>query len=336
MTPRPYPIPRVSVGLPVRNGERFLRAALDSVLGQTFDDLELVISDNASTDGTAAICEEYVALDPRVRYHRSPRDIGPAENFNTVFRESGGELFKWTAADDVSDPDYIRSAVAQLDADDRAVACYGRTAIVDDRGAVIRMDDYELELDAAAPADRLRALVRADHRRHGAHELYGVIRSDALRRTRLHSPHVRSDSIALVELCLQGKLVRLPDVLFFNRDHAGRSTSGKDRPVRPGSAISRWIGGGPKPPTEWFNPAKRGRIVFPEWDVLNQYARAVGLAELSLEDRIACYRVLAASAALLSPKLARDLLIATEQALRLTGHGRRPWRGGLHDVFPGG
>jgi hypothetical protein len=158
------------------------------------------------------------------------------------------------------------------------------------------------------------------------------MRSDALRRTNLHSPHVRSDSIALVQLCLQGKLVMLPDVLFFNRDHSGRSTRGKERPTRPGSKLSRWIGGGPKPPTEWFNPAKRGRIVFPEWDVVAQYIRAVHTADLPRPDSTACYRVMAASCLLLAPKLIRDLLIAAEQAMRLAARGRAPWRGGLEDL----
>jgi glycosyltransferase involved in cell wall biosynthesis len=318
--------------VPVRNGERYLRQALDSILTQSFSDLEVVISDNASTDSTAAICEEYATRDRRVRYERRPADIGPAENFNVVFRQSRGEYFKWAAADDICGPDFLRRAVEVLDTDVETVVCYARTAIIDDAGQVVRAEDYEVPLEAEAPAERLRALVRVDHRRHGAHELYGVMRSEALRRTDLHSPHVRSDSIALVQLCLQGKLVTLPDVLFFNRDHSGRSTSGKERPIRPGSRLSRWIGGGPKPPTDWFNPAKRGRIVFPEWDVVAQYTSAVHTADLPEADRLACYRVMAASCVALAPKLARDLLIAAEQATRLASRGRAPWRGGLEEL----
>ena len=73
--------PRVSIGMPVWNGGRYIRAGLESLLGQTFGDLELIISDNASTDATQAICEEYAKRDSRVRYHRNARNIGLQANF---------------------------------------------------------------------------------------------------------------------------------------------------------------------------------------------------------------------------------------------------------------
>ena len=60
-------VPRVSIAVPVYNGERYLRESLDGLLAQTFTDFELVIADNASTDGTETICREYAARDPRVR-----------------------------------------------------------------------------------------------------------------------------------------------------------------------------------------------------------------------------------------------------------------------------
>src|SRR5690349_16638091 len=89
--------PRVSVGVPVRNGERFLVETLESLLAQTYTDFELIISDNASTDNTEAICREYAARDPRVRYYRSPQDVGLANNYNSLFARSEGDYFKWAA-----------------------------------------------------------------------------------------------------------------------------------------------------------------------------------------------------------------------------------------------
>ncbi|MGH9537954.1 MAG: glycosyltransferase family 2 protein, partial [Terriglobales bacterium] len=85
--------PRVSVGVPVRNGERFLVETLDSLLGQTYTGFELIISDNASTDNTEAICREYAARDPRVRYYRSPQDVGLANNYNSLFARAEGDYF---------------------------------------------------------------------------------------------------------------------------------------------------------------------------------------------------------------------------------------------------
>src|SRR5262245_20089689 len=99
--------PRVSVGIPVRNGQRFLADALDSLLAQTFTDFEIIVCDNASTDRTEQICRRYLARDPRVRYHRNARDIGPAANHNVGFQMSRGEYFRWHAHDDMVAPEYL-------------------------------------------------------------------------------------------------------------------------------------------------------------------------------------------------------------------------------------
>src|SRR3954469_11982595 len=77
--------PRVSIGMPVRNGAKYIREAIDSILAQTFTDLELIVCDNASTDSTEQIVRNYAARDPRVRYHKNERDVGPAGNHNIAF-----------------------------------------------------------------------------------------------------------------------------------------------------------------------------------------------------------------------------------------------------------
>src|SRR5262245_55195681 len=110
-------VPRLSIGVPVYNGQRFLRATLDSLLAQTFTDFELIICDNASTDGTEAICREYAARDPRVTYVRHDRNLGPAPNYNACFAHARGELFKWAAADDVVEPKFLQRCIEMLDSD---------------------------------------------------------------------------------------------------------------------------------------------------------------------------------------------------------------------------
>lgn len=100
-------VPTVSIGMPVYNGERDIREALDSLLAQTFDDFELIISDNASTDGTEALCREYVVRDPRIRYIRQPANLGATANFKFVLDEARGEYFMWAACDDTRSPDFI-------------------------------------------------------------------------------------------------------------------------------------------------------------------------------------------------------------------------------------
>ena len=100
-------VPKVSIGMPVYNGEQFIRCALDSLLEQSFPDFELIISDNASTDGTEEICREYAARDQRINYVRQPLNLGAYANFKFVLDEAHGEYFMWAACDDIRSADFI-------------------------------------------------------------------------------------------------------------------------------------------------------------------------------------------------------------------------------------
>ena len=99
--------PRVSIGLPVYNGANWLPETIDSILGQTYSNFELVISDNASTDTTQEVCEGYALRDARVRYERLPENLGAAFNYNRVFERSVAPYFKWAGHDDLLDPAYL-------------------------------------------------------------------------------------------------------------------------------------------------------------------------------------------------------------------------------------
>src|SRR5712671_2230439 len=107
--------PRVSIGVAVYNGERFLSKTLDSLLAQTFEDLEIIICDNCSEDGTEHICRSYAASDNRIQYHRNSTNIGAPRNFNLVTTLSRGEYFKWSSADDLCAPVMIERCVEVLD-----------------------------------------------------------------------------------------------------------------------------------------------------------------------------------------------------------------------------
>src|ERR1700693_4622631 len=109
--------PMVSIGLPVYNGEVYLRQALDSILAQTFSDFELVISDNASTDSTEVICREYAAVDSRIRYRRQTRNRGVTWNFRQVVLLSSGKYFLWTSCDDLLAPNYVERCIEVLEND---------------------------------------------------------------------------------------------------------------------------------------------------------------------------------------------------------------------------
>ena len=107
-------MPRVSIALPVYNGERYLEQSIRSVLAQTFTDFELIVSDNASTDRTIEIVERFAAIDPRVVLLRNDENRGAAWNYNNAFEHATGEFFRWHARDDWFEPDLIESLVEAL------------------------------------------------------------------------------------------------------------------------------------------------------------------------------------------------------------------------------
>lgn len=126
--------PVVSIGLPVYNGEPHLRDALASLLGQSYRNIELIVSDNGSTDGSAQICREFAAGDERVRYFRQPRNLGAGYNFGFVLEQAVGEFFMWAACDDLWDPDWIAKLLSALAGD--AALAFGELRRVDEQARV--------------------------------------------------------------------------------------------------------------------------------------------------------------------------------------------------------
>ena len=107
--------PLVSVGLPTRNRAHLLPEALESLLNQTYQNIEYVISDNASTDGTEALLRSYAVQDPRIRYIRQPADINGMENHEFVLREAKGKYFMWASDDDWWHPRFVETLVDVLE-----------------------------------------------------------------------------------------------------------------------------------------------------------------------------------------------------------------------------
>ena len=124
--------PIVSIGLPVYNGEDFLKYALDSLLSQTFRDFEIIISDNASTDNTPKICQEYVLRDKRIRYIRQNNNMGALWNFNFVLKQSNKEYFIWVSSDDKLHPEFLEKNIDILEKNKNVVCSIGDVIYSDD------------------------------------------------------------------------------------------------------------------------------------------------------------------------------------------------------------
>ncbi|GDY32501.1 glycosyltransferase family 2 protein [Gandjariella thermophila] len=271
--------PRLSIGLPVYNGEEYLAEALDALLGQTYADFELIISDNASTDGTADICRDYAARDPRIRYIRLARNIGAAPNHNFVFREARGELFKWASHDDLYGRDLLRACVEALDARPHMVLAHAWQAIIDGGGRVTVPFDYRLATDSPRASERFRSLLFEP----GGDDFYGVIRADVLRRVKPHDSYHHADRTFVAEIALHGPFHQVPELLYFRRDHPTRAER-----ANPGKR-SRCANLDPRRADPLRHPTARLLAEY-VWG----YLAAIRRAPLPPGERAACYRALAA------------------------------------------
>src|SRR5262249_30100400 len=150
--------------MPVYNGQRYVAQAIESILAQTFADLQLIISDNASTDDTSEICRAFAAKDKRVCYRRLDQNIGAIANYERTFRLCGEQYFKWAAHDDLLEPAFIQRCVETLDADDSVVLTYPRACFIDEHGRYIKDYHVKLATDSEKTSVRFDAIARADHK----------------------------------------------------------------------------------------------------------------------------------------------------------------------------
>jgi glycosyltransferase involved in cell wall biosynthesis len=159
-------VPRLSIGLPVYNGEKFLAESIESLLGQTYEDFELIISDNASTDCTADVCRRYARQDPRIRYIRQRQNIGSAPNHNFVIEQARGELFKHASHDDLYARNLVELCVSALDEYPQVVLAHSWSAVIDSSGAVKELIEYPVNTTRTAQKHALRRLGRRRGRRN--------------------------------------------------------------------------------------------------------------------------------------------------------------------------
>jgi glycosyltransferase involved in cell wall biosynthesis len=278
--------PRVSIGLPVYNGEKYLACALDSLLNQTFTDFEIVISDNASTDRTVEICEEYAARDDRIRVVRQQENLGAVGNFNRVFELSQGEYFKWAAYDDICSPELIARCVEVLDHDKSVVCCHAKSLPIDANGLRIEFPQpmtgrHDKGRAGGVAGDPRNASSPLQHTRFRdvlmnsgfGVRCYGLIRSEKLRRTGMLLPIYGYEKIMMAELSLLGRFHLIPAPLFFQRVHVDASASLTSLAEQ----------------QKFFAPQSAVRRTYPRLQYLRGYLRAVHRLSRSNMDRMYCY-----------------------------------------------
>ena len=267
----------ISIGLPVYNGEDYLAQALDALLAQTYHHFELIISDNASTDRTAQICQAYAAKDSRIAVYRSEENLGAAWNYNRVFELSKGKYFKWAAHDDLCEPSYLEKCVDVLEADSTVSLCYANTAVIDPSGAVKSRYTEDLHLQSPQISDRYRAFHQRFLRKYKCNAVFGVMRRDDLVNTDLIGRYEASDITLLGELALMGRLTEIPEYLFSRRDHP--EMSGRANPTAEAIAA-------------WFDPENKKKRLMPMSRLLWEHIKAISRVPMPLTERLRCYSLL--------------------------------------------
>jgi glycosyltransferase involved in cell wall biosynthesis len=295
----------------VYNGERFIEKAIRSILAQTFDDFELLISDNASTDRTQQICLQLAAKDHRIRYFRNDANMGAGWNTRRVYSLATGKYYKQAAHDDFCEPRYFEQAIDVLETDPKVVLAYGKTRVVDQDGHFL--EDYECEtrIESEDPLARFSDLLLIGHR---CYPIFGVIRMDTLCRIPMQGIFPHSDRIHLVELSLQGRFRELPERLFVSTKHLGQSVwTIPARSLQRGFRLTRKPG--TLPDIGWWDPSRKRSLSFPEWNAFRQYAAVIRRSPLTNEQKAQAFGILMRWCIKYRRRLIGDLVIAADQLI---------------------
>ena len=278
--------PSLSIGIPVFNGEKYLPQAIDSILAQTYQDFEIIISDNASTDQTENICHEYLRKDNRIHYYRSEINHGAAWNWNHVFELSSGVYFKWVAHDDIYDPQYLEKCISVLLKDPAIILCHSKNALIDELGNIIGKYKPATLRDSKEPHERFREVLNRKGFPTLAWLIFGVFRRDVLAKSQLYGRHIAADWNFLGEISLIGQIFELPEFLFLRRKHRDSyaetyydSTAGRVRDYR---TETLW----------WTGNKKRPLIVLPYFRSWWEFIKSISHVDMSFSERRLCYREL--------------------------------------------
>ena len=278
---------RLVIALAVYNGENYLSQAIESILAQTFSDFKLLIGDNASNDGTEAICRDYARQDNRIVYHRHPENLGASANHNFLFQPGGAPYFKWAAHDDVLESDYLRQCIQLLDANPQLAIAHSRSLEINSENKQLKTYDCEPRLNGSRPQDRFYSILWANY----FNEVFGVMRTEMIAKTNLYGSYVGADRNFTAEMILQGDVGYVEEYLFLRRHHPEAFTAKlQDNASR----------------LQWFDPQAKTPIFLASYIKFQQYFASIIRLPLSLQERLACLKNL------LTWAVQRSLGVSTE------------------------
>ncbi len=233
-------IPLVSVGIPVYNGEKFIRKSIESVLNQTFTNFELIISDNTSTDSTSTICEEYAKKDKRIKYIKQKKNINLLPNYNFVLSKAQSKYFVWLESDDIWESMFLEKNLEILESDKNFVASignieyYGNVVENDKSGGILsKFRNYVKHSESLDPkfkyvhpvSGKFEEKINFYLRFNRASGIYAVYRTDVLKKSTIKTPISSWDLIIILNALRYGDL-HVFDEIMMKRYSLGTSTKG--------------------------------------------------------------------------------------------------------------
>lgn len=237
--------PTVCVGLPVYNGGTFLSQAIESILSQDFQNIELIISDNCSTDITEEVCLKYQTMDKRIKYHRLEENLGIGLNFKNVLGLSSAPYFMWASHDDMRERTFITKCLERLESDPSIALVYPRSRVLDNNSRFLGIANDHVNANQDSGVERFRHII---WELGMCNMVYGLHRTNMLKKVRTWDESIFADTLFLAEIALLlGKIVQIDDVLFvrrLTRNYNYRSHDERYEQLMSLDVNSKWISEG--------------------------------------------------------------------------------------------
>ena len=208
---------KVSLGIPVYNESRFLKKTIDSLINQTYSNIEIIAIDNASTDNSFRILKEYSNKDPRLKIFKNDKNIGLSNNFNLLVSKSSGEYFGWIGAHDIYNKDYIEKMVSKIIKNNNSSVVFSNVSKIDsDNKIIINKKETGFQL---LNNNKFIRLLKIPWLIKGSGDIVmGIFEVDKLKKTDLFSKSVLWADVFLVyQLASTGKIIRINEVLRSRR-----------------------------------------------------------------------------------------------------------------------
>jgi glycosyltransferase involved in cell wall biosynthesis len=211
--------PFVSIGMPIYNEEKFLEASVASILNQDYDNFELIISDNASSDKTELICLELAQKDSRIKYIRNDINIGAIANFSQVFDLATGEYFMFAGGHDLWSLDFIKNCLKTLQEFPSSVLAFPSTIWINEADQPISKETPFYDTRGFDVISRYLFVLWGP-----MNPVYGLIRMDALKKVRVDIQMLGGDLIILIELSFLGQFAYVNDASWYRRIKNGEES----------------------------------------------------------------------------------------------------------------